>query len=314
MSLGRKLMSLGGWSLGRKLMRRLPQVRGTYRADVPLHELTWLQVGGCADVLFVPVDENDLCFFLKNKPVEVPVTVIGAGSNLLVRDGGVRGVVVRLLGEAFMRVEVEGTALRVGAAARDMTIARVAYEASVAGLEFLCGIPGSMGGALHMNAGAAGREISQVFVEARGIDPGGTLHILDGPSMGFRYRGCGVAEGMIFTQAVLQGEVGRKKAIYACMEEILRTRAHTQPRGVRTAGSTFKNPQGHKAWQLIESAGCRGLQNGRARVSEHHCNFLINEGGARACELEDLAEDVRERVREKSGVHLEWEICRLGVL
>ncbi|MGP0091727.1 MAG: UDP-N-acetylmuramate dehydrogenase [Xanthobacteraceae bacterium] len=295
------------------LKARLPQLRGRLLAHQPLAELTWFRVGGPAQVLFMPEDENDLAYLLARVPTDIPVTVIGLGSNLIVRGGGVPGVVVRL-GRGFGGITVEaGARIRAGAAVPDVKVARAAQQAGVAGLAFLRGIPGAIGGALRMNGGAYGRETKDALVEARAIDRKGHIRVLKNADMGYSYRHCGAAEDLIFTQALLQGTPGDPAAIAAEMDKITESREATQPIKSRTGGSTFKNPPGQKAWQLIDAAGCRGLVVGDAQVSEMHCNFLINRGGATAVDIERLGETVRERVRERTGVELEWEIKRIGV-
>jgi UDP-N-acetylmuramate dehydrogenase len=291
---------------------RLPQLRGRLLPNQSLAELTWFRVGGPAQVLFVPEDEADLAYALGRLPAELPVTVVGLGSNLIVRDGGVPGVVIRL-GRGFNEIAVEGTRVRVGAAVPDVRVARAAQEAGVAGLAFLRGIPGAIGGALRMNGGAYGRETKDVLIEARGVDRSGPIRTFANAEMGFSYRHCGVADDVVFTQAVLQGESGDRQKIAAEMEAITEAREATQPVKSRTGGSTFKNPPGAKAWQLIDAAGCRGLKRGEAQVSELHCNFLINLGNATASDIEALGETVRARVKDTSGVDLEWEIKRIGV-
>lgn len=295
------------------LIDRLPAVRGELVADAPLAQLTWFRVGGPAEVMFRPADADDLAAFLATCPADVPVTVIGVGSNLLVRDGGVPGVVIRL-GRPFMNVEVlDGARIRAGTAALDVAVARAAQEAGLAGLEFYRGIPGSIGGALRMNGGAYGRETKDVLVEAVAIDRAGKRHVLSNAEMKYSYRHCGAADDLIFVEAVFQGAPGDKAEIAKRMDEITASREATQPIRTRTGGSTFKNPDGHKSWQLIDAAGCRGLTRGEAQVSELHCNFLVNTGVASAADLEDLGEDVRARVKAQSGVTLEWEIRRIGV-
>lgn len=295
------------------LAARLPQVRGRLTANAPLKELCWFRVGGPAELLFEPADEADLAAFLAGLPAKVPLTVIGLGSNLLVRDGGVPGVVVRL-GKPFAGISVEaGHRVRAGAAAPDVKVARAAAEAGIAGLAFLRGIPGAIGGALRMNAGAYSAEIKDVFVSARALDRGGRKRVLGPGEMGFAYRHSAAPEGLIFVEALLQGAPGERAAIQAEMERISAERGDTQPVNTRTGGSTFANPPGHKAWELIDRAGCRGLRRGGAQVSEKHCNFLINTGDATAADLEGLGETVRARVRETSGVELNWEIRRIGV-
>ena len=295
-----------------ELKAKLPQLRGRLMPNQSLAELTWFRVGGPAQVLFVPEDEADLAYALGQLPRDLSVTVVGLGSNLIVRDGGVPGVVIRL-GRGFGNIAVEGTRLRVGAAVPDVRVARAAQEAAVAGLAFMRGIPGAVGGALRMNGGAYGRETKDVLVEARGVDRAGTIRTFTNAEMGFSYRHCGVADEVIFTQALLQGEPGDPQKIAAEMDAITEAREATQPVKSRTGGSTFKNPPGHKAWQLIDAAGCRGRRLGNAQVSEKHCNFLLNLGEATSADIEALGEEVRRRVLADSGVTLEWEIQRVGV-
>ena len=296
-----------------ELRAKMPKVRGRLLANQPLAELTWFRVGGPAQALFMPEDENDLSYVLANLPREIPVTVIGLGSNLIVRDGGVPGVVIRL-GRGFNDVTVEeDSRLRVGTAVPDVKVARAAQEAGISGLSFMRGIPGGIGGALRMNGGAYGRETKDTLIEARGVDRGGEIHVFANGDMHYAYRHCGAPDDIIFTQALFQGSPGDSDAIAAEMDQITEAREATQPVKSRTGGSTFKNPPGHKAWQLIDAAGCRGLRIGDAQVSEMHCNFLINLGGANAGDIETLGETVRKRVKEDSGVDLEWEIKRIGV-
>lgn len=290
---------------------RLPVVRGSLRENVPLARMLWFRVGGPAEILFEPADREDLAGFLRALPADEAVTVIGGGSNLLVRDGGIPGVTIRL-GRPFSAVGCSGTQMRAGAAAMDVTVAREARGAGVSGLEFLSGIPGTIGGALRMNAGAYGREIEDVVVSAEAVDREGRTHRLDAVELGLGYRTCAVPEGWIFVAAVLRGEPGTPDAIAARMAEIADARNHDQPIRERTGGSTFKNPQGASAWELIEQAGCRGLTRGGAQVSPLHCNFLVNTGGATAADLEGLGEEVRERVEAATGVRLDWEIRRVG--
>jgi UDP-N-acetylmuramate dehydrogenase len=296
----------------RPLIDRLPPVRGRITADAPLAGVTWFRVGGPAEVMFRPADREDLAGFLAGLPAEVPVTVIGVGSNLLVRDGGVPGVVIRL-GKGFAGIRAEQSHVHAGAAALDLNVARVAAEAGIAGLEFLSGIPGTIGGALRMNAGAYGRELVDVIVEAEALDRRGETHRLSKQGLGLTYRHSSVPEDWIFTQAELVGAPGDTAAILARLAEIQSAREATQPIRSRTGGSTFANPPGHKAWELIDRAGCRGLALGGALVSEKHCNFLINAGGASAADIEELGETVRRRVREATGLELRWEIRRIGV-
>jgi UDP-N-acetylmuramate dehydrogenase len=295
------------------LNARMPALRGRLLANHSLAELTWFRVGGPAQALFIPEDESDLAYFLQRLPPEVPVTVIGLGSNLIVRDRGVPGVVIRL-GRGFGDVKVEpGARVRAGAAVPDVKVSRAAQEAAIAGLAFFRGIPGAIGGALRMNGGAYGRETKDALIAARGVDRQGNVRVLGNGDMQYSYRHCGVREDMIFTEALFQGAPGDPVAIAAEMEKITESREATQPIKSRTGGSTFKNPAGHKAWQLIDAAGCRGLKVGDAQVSPMHCNFLINLGGASAANIETLGETVRRRVKENSGVELEWEIKRIGV-
>jgi UDP-N-acetylmuramate dehydrogenase len=294
------------------LKATLPKLRGRLLANQSLGEMTWFRVGGPAQVLYMPEDEADLSYFLSNLPGEIAVTVVGLGSNLIVRDVGVPGVVVRL-GRGFNELAVEGLNVRVGAAVPDVKVARAAQEAGIAGLSFMRGIPGGVGGALRMNGGAYGRETKDALVEARAVDRAGKIHVLSNADMRFTYRHCGAPDGYIFTQALYAGERGDAATIAAEMERITESREATQPIKSRTGGSTFKNPPGQKAWQLIDAAGCRGLCIGDAQVSEMHCNFLINLGNATAADIEALGETVRARVKESSGVELDWEIKRIGV-
>jgi UDP-N-acetylmuramate dehydrogenase len=294
------------------LKHRVPELRGRLLANEPLAPLTWFRVGGPAQVLFMPEDEQDLAYFLGRLAADIEVTVIGLGSNLIVRDGGVPGVVVRL-GRGFGAVTVQdGRRIRAGAAVPDVRVARAAQEAGIAGLSFLRGIPGAIGGALRMNGGAYGRETKDALIEARAVDRQGGVHVLSNDEMHYSYRHCGAPEDYIFTSALFQGEAGDPAAIAAEMDKITEAREATQPVKSRTGGSTFKNPPGQKAWQLIDAAGCRGLVVGDAQVSELHCNFLINRGNATAADIETLGETVRRRVKETSGVELEWEIKRIG--
>ncbi|MEA1831982.1 UDP-N-acetylmuramate dehydrogenase [Methylobacterium durans] len=292
---------------------RAPKLRGRLLANQPLSDLTWFRVGGPAQVLFTPADEEDLGLLLAALDPGVPVTVIGLGSNLIVRDGGVPGVVVRLGGKAFGSVEIDGGSLRVGTAVPDMRLAKSAAEAGLDGLAFFRGIPGSVGGALRMNAGAHGGETTDVLVEARGVDRRGALRVFTHAEMGFAYRHSSAPDDVIFTSALFRGRPGDRAAIEAEMERVTAAREAAQPIRERTGGSTFKNPPGGKAWQLVDAAGCRGLTVGGAQVSEMHCNFLINRGGATAADIEGLGEEVRRRVRETSGVELHWEIKRIGI-
>lgn len=298
---------------GNALLKRLPKTRGRLVPEASLRDLTWFRVGGPAEVLFTPADEDDLAMFMAALPDDLPVTVIGVGSNLLVRDGGVPGVVIRL-GRGFAGISVEDDArLRVGAAVPDVKVARVALEHGIAGLTFLRGIPGTIGGALRMNGGAYGTEIRDVLVEARAVDRKGRVISLGLKDMQYSYRHCGAPEDLVFTSALLQGEPGERDEIARQMEAVTSAREQSQPVRSRTGGSTFKNPDGAKAWELIDAAGMRGHAIGAARVSPKHCNFLINEGGARAADIEALGEEIRRRVHESSGIELEWEIRRIGI-
>ena len=291
-----------------------PQVRGRISANEPLAPYTWFRVGGPAQILFMPADEADLAYFLARLPREIPVTVIGLGSNLIVRDGGVAGVVIRLSAKGFGEIAVEdGCRLRVGAAAPDVKAARAAAEAGIDGLAFFRGIPGAIGGALRMNAGAHGGETKDTLIEAHGVDRDGAIRVFSNEDMGYSYRHCSAPESVIFTRALFQGRPGEPAAILAEMDRITAAREAAQPIREKTGGSTFKNPDGGKAWQLIDAAGCRGLVVGDAQVSEMHCNFLINRGAATAADIENLGEIVRRRVRETSGYDLHWEIRRIGV-
>jgi UDP-N-acetylmuramate dehydrogenase len=295
------------------LAARLPELRGRLAANQPLADITWFRVGGPAQVLFTPADAADLAYVLAHIPADLPVTVIGLGSNLLVRDGGIPGVVIRL-GRGFGEIAAEpGHRIRAGAAVPDARLARAAAEAGIAGLAFYRGIPGAIGGALRMNAGAHGRETRDVLVEARAVDRTGAIHLLPLAEMNLSYRHSGVPAGWTFTEALFQGSTGDPAAILAEMDEVARYREANQPIRERTGGSTFKNPPGSSAWKLIDAAGCRGLRVGGAKVSEMHCNFLINDRNASAEDIERLGETVRARARAHSGATLDWEIVRIGV-
>ena len=289
----------------------LPSLRGTLRRDVPLAPLTWLRVGGPAEAVYQPADADDLAAFLRALPAQVPVLPMGVASNLLVRDGGVPGVVIRF-GGPLAKVAVDGDTVLAGAGALDQRVAQEAQRAGLGGLEFLIGIPGTIGGAVRMNAGAFGGETKDRLLWAEALDRQGELHKLTAAELGFAYRRSALPADWIVTRAVFQGAPGDPGAILARMDAIRAEREAAQPLRVATGGSTFKNPPGHKAWQLIDAAGCRGLRLGSAMVSEKHCNFLINTGGASAEQVERLGELVRQRVREHSGVGLEWEVIRIG--
>jgi UDP-N-acetylmuramate dehydrogenase len=294
------------------LKAKAPKLRGRLLPNQSLAELTWFRVGGPAQALLMPEDEADLAYFLGAIPADVPVIVVGLGSNLIVRDGGIPGVVVRL-GRGFSDVKVDGLRITAGPAVPDVKVARAAQEAGIAGLSFMRGIPGAIGGALRMNGGAYGGETKDVLVSARAVDRAGNIHVLSNADMHYTYRHCGAPEDFIFTEATFEGRAGDRAVIAAEMDKITESREATQPIKSRTGGSTFKNPPGHKAWQLIDKAGCRGLIVGGAQVSELHCNFLINQGAATAADIENLGETVRKRVKESSGVDLDWEIKRIGV-
>ena len=295
-----------------KVCEALPPVRGTYTYDAPLKDLVWFRTGGAAEILFRPADAEDLATFLAARSEDLRLSVIGVGSNLLVRDGGIPGVTVRL-SSAFGKIETHGTRVRAGAAALDGAVARAAADAGIAGLEFLRGVPGTIGGALKMNAGCYGREIKDIFVEATALDAHGNKITLKPADMGFVYRKSQTRDELVFVEAVFEGSLDNPDAIRARMEELSANREAAQPIRARTGGSTFKNPPGHKAWALIDEAGCRGLKIGDAQVSEKHTNFLINMGDARAADIEALGEEVRTRVKAKSGIELEWEIKRVGI-
>lgn len=289
----------------------LPKVRGAYRFDAQLAPTNWFGVGGPADVLFKPADTQDLADFLKALPKDIPITVIGVGSNLIVRDGGLEGVVIRL-GRGFTDIAIEGTALVAGAAVLDVHVARFAADNGKAGLEFFAGIPGTIGGALAMNAGAYEGETKDVLIKAEAVDRDGNIHVLSVEDCNYTYRHFGGPSGLIFTRAWFKTKDGEADAIHTRIREITDKREATQPVRERTGGSTFKNPPDHKAWQLIEAAGCRGLTIDAAQMSPMHCNFMINTGNATAAALERLGDEVIKRVKATSGVQLEWEIKRIG--
>ncbi len=298
---------------GEALLKKLPAVGGRLLPNAPLADLTWFKTGGPAEVLYMPADEADLAEFLKNTPREIPVYVIGVGSNLLVRDGGVPGIVIRM-GRGFNEINLAGPQqIRAGTAALDMRVAQFALAHSIDLLTFLIGIPGTIGGALRMNGGAHGGETTDVLVSARAVDREGNIKVLQHADMNYTYRHCGASEDLIFTEALFQGKSGSADAIKAQMDAHVEHRVNAQPIKSRTGGSTFKNPLGHKSWQLIDAAGMRGFHIGPAKVSDLHCNFLINEGGATAAQIEELGETVRARVLENSGVVLDWEIRRIGI-
>ena len=295
----------------------LPQVRGKLLPDVALSDLCWFRVGGAADMVFMPADRTDLADFLVAVPQDIPLYVLGAGSNTLVRDGGVRGVVIRL-GAAFGQIEQTGDfEISAGAAALDVRLARAAATASIAGLEFYRGIPGAVGGAIAMNAGAYGGETADVLIDVEAIDRGGKIHHLSADDLQLSYRHNGRDDFLIYTKARFKGRAGQQVEIEAAMDKISEAREDSQPIKERTGGSTFKNPggaspDGPKAWKLIDAAECRGLSVGDAQMSEQHCNFMINRGDASAADLERLGDTVRQKVEASSGVSLDWEIRRIG--
>jgi len=293
------------------LIRRLPRVRGRLTANAPIGPMTWFRVGGPAEALFRPADLDDLAGFLAALPSDVPVTVIGVGSNLLVRDGGIRGVTIRL-GRGFVDIRPDGERVETGAGALDLNVALTAAEAGVAGLEFLSGIPGTVGGGFRTNAGAYGSEFKDVLISADALDRRGEPHTVTSADMRLSYRHSEIAADWIFVRARFKGTAGDPAEIGRRMTDIRAAREASQPIRARTGGSTFANPPGHQAWRLIDEAGCRGLTRGGAMVSEKHTNFLINTGNATAADIEGLGEEVRRRVYERFGVRLEWEIRRIG--
>jgi UDP-N-acetylmuramate dehydrogenase len=292
----------------------LPAVRGKLLRDAELGPFTWLRVGGAAEVLYMPADADDLADFLKALPHDVPVTVLGVGSNTIVRDGGVDGVVVRLAGRAFGQVTADAETQRVtaGAAALDAAVARAAANAGIAGMEFYAGIPGTVGGALMMNAGCYGGETKDILVGARGVDRNGAHRDLSLADFAYEYRKSRAPGDIIWTEAVFQGTRDDPDAVKARMDAITTRRESTQPIREKTGGSTFKNPPGDSSWRLVDAAGWRGKLHGGAKFSELHSNFLINTGDATAADLEGLGETVRADVKAKFGVELEWEIKRIG--
>jgi UDP-N-acetylmuramate dehydrogenase len=291
----------------------MPNLRGRLLANEPLAPLTWFRVGGPAQVLFTPADEDDLAHFLRHLRSDIPIYVIGVGSNLIVRDGGLPGVVIRLSPRGFGVARAEGEIVHAGTAALDKRVAETAAAANVSGLEFLFGIPGTIGGALRMNAGANGGEIKDILIEATAIARDGSRRVYDNAGMKFEYRNSAIVPSVIFTSANFRGTIAQPETIRARMNEVQRHRETAQPIREKTGGSTFKNPPGHSAWKLIDAAGCRGLRVGGAQVSEMHCNFLINTGDATAHDIETLGEAVRARVKAHSGVDLHWEIKRIGI-
>jgi UDP-N-acetylmuramate dehydrogenase len=295
------------------LKAAMPDLRGRLLANQSLAELTWFRVGGPAQVLFTPSDENDLAYFLTNLPKELSVYVVGVGSNLIVRDGGLPGVVIRLSPRGFGETSAHENIVSAGAAALDKRVAETAAAASLSGLEFFFGIPGAIGGALRMNAGANGSETRDVLIEASGVGRDGKQYRFTNADMKFVYRNSGVDSSVIFTSARFRGVVAAPEAIRTRMNEVQSHRETAQPIREKTGGSTFKNPPDDSAWKLIDAAGCRGLRVGGAQVSQMHCNFLINTGAATGHDIETLGETVRTRVKENSGIELHWEIKRIGI-
>jgi UDP-N-acetylmuramate dehydrogenase len=302
-----------GQALLDSLGDRLSGLRGRMTPDAGMDKVTWFRAGGPADAMFQPADEEDLAAFLKAVPQEVPVMVVGVGSNLLVRDGGLAGFVVRLSAKGFGDVEtISPTRLRIGTALPDKRAAAAALEAGIGGFHFYHGIPGAIGGALRMNAGANGVETRERVVEVRALDRKGEVHVLSNADMGYAYRHCSAPKDLIFTSVVMEGYAEDKDVIRAAMDEVQHHRETVQPIREKTGGSTFKNPEGTSAWKEIDKAGCRGLMIGGAQMSPMHCNFMINTGTATGYDLETLGETVRARVLENSGISMHWEIRRLG--
>lgn len=303
------------------LLQRLPQVRGRLTENAAIGHMTWFGVGGPAEVLFKPADREDLAAFIAACPHDVPITVLGVASNLIIRDGGIPGVVIRM-GREFAGIEAEGTSVTAGSAALDINVALTAAKHGIEGMEFLSGIPGTVGGALRMNAGAYGGETKDILRHADVLFRDGSIKTLSGSDMGLSYRHNDLPEDVIFLGAVFDGRAGDQAQIEARMDDIKRKRSETQPIKTKTGGSTFANPplpadadasEAKKAWQLIDAAGCRGLKIGGAQISELHCNFMLNTGGATAADIERLGEEVRKRVAATSGIMLRWEIKRIGV-
>jgi UDP-N-acetylmuramate dehydrogenase len=304
---------MSGAALVQRLGDRLTAVRGRITPDAAMDKITWFRAGGTADALFQPADEEDLAAFLKAVPHDIPITVVGIGSNLLVREGGIRGFVVRLSAKGFGAVQAIGdNRIRAGAAAPDKRVAAAALEAGLGGFHFYHGIPGGIGGALRMNAGANGVETRERVVEVRALDRDGALHVLSNADMGYAYRHSAAPKDLIFTEAIFAGEPADKDEIRAAMDAVQHHRETVQPIREKTGGSTFKNPEGTSAWKEIDKAGCRGLMIGGAQMSPMHCNFMINTGTATGYDLELLGETVRARVLERSGIRLTWEIRRIG--
>ena len=292
-----------------ELIKKLPKVRGAYRENVELK--SWFDVGGKAEILFRPADINDLQDFLKNCPKEIPINILGAASNVIVRDEGVKGVVIRLRGE-FAKIMQEEENIRAGAAALCGNVALFSRNAALDKMEFLTGIPGSIGGAIAMNGGCYGSDMSQILISAKALDFDGNVIELKNSDFGFYYRGNKISKNFIFVEAVLKGEKSTAENVSKKITELNQQREQAQPIRAKTGGSTFKNPQNNSAWKLIDEAGCRGMIEGDAQISEKHCNFMINRGKASANNLIDLGNKVKKLVKEKSGIDLEWEIKILG--
>ena len=288
-----------------------PKVFGKLRKNIFLSKSTWFQVGGIADIVFKPANENDLINFIKKKPDNLSVTIIGAGSNILVRDGGIRGVVIRL-GRYFNNITVKNSDIYVGASVFDWQVSQIAQKYSIAGFEFLNGIPGTIGGAIRMNAGAYGYEMKDILHVVNAISPEGKHYTLTSDEFTMNYRKCSIPKDWIFTSAILRGKIGNTTQIARIIAKLHNKRFKTQPIKSHTGGSTFKNVFPHRAWEIIDSANCRGLTIGQAKISEHHCNFMINMGSATALDFERLGEEVRKRVKENCGINLQWEIERIG--
>lgn len=293
------------------LIKKLPPIKGKYRENVELRKKTWFNTGGRAEILYQPADANDLAFFIKNIAKDIPVYVLGAGSNTLIRDGGIKGVVIKLARE-FSFINIKGDKAICGAAALNLNVANFLYENGKSGCEFLSGIPGSIGGGIAMNAGAYGKDFAAVLEKVTAVSPNGEIVELTKDVIGFKYRGNNLASGYIFIEATFILKNENKQLIKAEMARIKLARESTQPIHAKTSGSTFKNPANHKAWELIDAAGCRGLRVGNAFISEKHCNFIINEENATARDIEDLGNIVIDKVKKHSGITLEWEIERVG--
>lgn len=293
------------------LITKLPLIEGSYREFANLAKTNWFGVGGNAEILFRPKDINDLCKFLQERPHDINITIIGVGSNLLIRDRGIKGVVIKL-GRGFTEIRKEGNIIEVGAGCLNFNLASFCLEYGMSGLEFYIGIPGCIGGALAMNAGAYGSDTSTILEKCEAVDNYGNIHTLSPIDVGFIYRGNTMPDGWIFTKAYFKTTLDDPLKIKERMDKINKKRELTQPIKTRTSGSTFANPEGYSAWRLIDEAGCRGLRVGGAHISEKHCNFIINDKNATASDIENLGEEVRKRVKKKSGIDLTWEIRIIG--